>query len=154
MKLKEMDYLDDNIIEKEDFLCGICLQFFENPISCHECQKIFCQSCIDNYINTNYNRFVDPSYFQYKCPYCRLNFKKLKLNPILKNIFDNSKFSCPMKCGKIILYKELPLHYPECIEVPKLFICNICKEEFEIYSEEQINILDGHKFKCNQINEK
>ena len=54
------------ILSRESLICNICDDLLENPYECKSCNNLFCEECINSYINTKdkYRRL-------YFCPLCR-----------------------------------------------------------------------------------
>jgi len=109
-KLKDIYKIDQHIIHEENyeftenlyngterriieiFNCLICLKIVNNPAKCGQCSKFFCGSFIEDAI-LNKNR----------CPNCLCSpFNKDKIDILFKNLLNDSIFTCPMNCGKVI----------------------------------------------------
>ena len=55
----------------EDFICSICTNIFENPISCAHCETVYCKDCYKS-INNN-------------CPNCRKPLKEKDIGRFIRN---------------------------------------------------------------------
>ena len=106
-----------------DLLCYQCENFPLNPISCSECNTIFCKECI------NENN---------KCLNCNSIFKQGEILEDLKNLYSNIKINCKYKecgCDEILSSNELLNHENNCKS--KIGKCTFCNNEFkyeELYS--------------------
>ena len=49
---------------KEDYICAVCTDLLEDPITLKACEHMFCRACIDEVIRTGESR----------CPVCRTRF--------------------------------------------------------------------------------
>ena len=106
-----------------DLLCYQCQNFPLNPISCSECNTIFCKECIDSYN---------------KCLNCNSIFKQGEILDDIKNLYSNIKIKCKYKecgCDEILSSNDLLNHENNC--KLKLGKCTFCNNEFkyeELYS--------------------
>ena len=106
-----------------DLLCYKCQNFPLNPISCSECNTIFCKECIDE---------------NNKCLNCNSIFKKGEISDDIKNLYSNIKINCKYKecgCNEILSSNELLNHENNCKS--KIGKCSFCNNEFkyeELYS--------------------
>ena len=106
-----------------DLLCYQCQNFPLNPISCSECNTIFCKECIDSYN---------------KCLNCNSIFKQGEILDEIKNLYSNIKIKCKYKecgCDEILSSNDLLNHENNC--KLKLGKCTFCNNEFkyeELYS--------------------
>ena len=88
----------------------ICIGVVKNPTNCGECQKPFCTQCLDNI-----------------CPNCQKPLKPTTNLP-LKNIIETISISCPNKCDKIVVYREITKHLSEiCEKRTRNFTCDQCE---------------------------
>ncbi len=100
-----------------DLLCNQCENFPLNPISCSECNTIFCKECI------NENN---------KCLNCNSIFKQGEILEELKNLYSNIKINCKYKecgCDEILSSNELLNHENNCKS--KIGKCTFCNNEFK-----------------------
>ena len=146
----------DNLIDQEnieDFICPICLNILNNPISCSDKKNShsFCKNCIDKYLEENDN-----------CPTCKLKFG-YKINEELYNTLVKLNFICEFKkegCSKIIPYSDYLTHINNCKYYNKQFECLIMKYNYESKSFEKCGYLGNkieieiHFKKCAFINYK
>ena len=146
----------DNLIDQEnieDFICPICLNILNNPISCSDKKNShsFCKNCIDKYLEQNDN-----------CPTCKLKFG-YKINEELYNTLVKLNFICEFKkegCSKIIPYSDYLTHINNCKYYNKQFECLIMKYNYESKSFEKCGYLGNkieieiHFKKCAFINYK
>ena len=86
---------------KDLLICPICLNILIDPVQCNQCNKCFCKSCIDHYVDS-----------RIKCPFRCMNPLYFG-NKFVNNVLSILKFKCKNKCDKIINYDELIKHYEE-----------------------------------------
>jgi hypothetical protein len=71
----------------ENFECNICKLIVFEPVSCKECDKLFCKACIDQWNKP--------------CPLCNKSFKGVPLHKLLKRFLNDILIKeCPLKCGE------------------------------------------------------
>lgn len=63
------DMIKDLPMTDERFVCEICQLLLYDPVSCGECDQLFCKKCIHSWVSKNIN-----------CPHCRKKFKESHLN--------------------------------------------------------------------------
>ncbi|KAM9330989.1 E3 ubiquitin-protein ligase RNF180 [Gastrophryne carolinensis] len=68
---------EENIKEKEGYICAVCLDIYFNPYMCHPCQHIFCELCLRMLAKDN------PS--KTHCPLCRAIIAKVYFQTELSN---------------------------------------------------------------------
>ena len=80
----------------EEALCKICLSLSINPEYCKNCEKIFFNICIKNWLQKSSS-----------CPNCRqYTFEKPPL--ILLNFLSKIRMKCHnSKCNKLLLYGDM-----------------------------------------------
>ena len=88
----------------EDYLCNICLQVLEKPISHLDCGKNFCANCLSQFLSSGSNQ----------CPMCRSEITK---NNTMENVSLNSdiasnQYRC--KCGRYFKYSQYNTHSESC----------------------------------------
>ena len=119
---EEMKNLSENLVVEghsglvKGLLCNSCKKLLYDPVSCAECQDLFCQVCISK-INekssSNSNLCAHSS--------------QINVDKTLKNILNKIKLKCPRSshgCKEILNYEALESHLKEC---PKsLYRCKFC----------------------------
>ena len=111
------------ILPFDTLKCGICDELLESPIECNNCHNLFCEECLDEYLNTKdkYRRI-------YFCPLCRNNknsfSKNGKINNMLEKYKNSDKKLC-VKCHTVIDKEKYEEHTNKC-----WFKCNICHKVF------------------------
>ena len=111
------------ILPLENLKCGICDELLESPIECNNCHNLFCEECLDEYLNTKdkYRRI-------YFCPLCRNKkssfSKNVKINNMIENYKNSDKRLC-VKCQSVIEKEKYNEHINKC-----WFKCNICHKVF------------------------
>ena len=105
----------DELIDQSNFksienisICPLCNGIIINPFVCEKCEKCFCKTCIDKYMDENGKN---------KCPF-NCDKTSFKRSIFLTNILSQLKFKCKNGCDKIIEYQNLEIHYNE--ECPKI----------------------------------
>ena len=155
--LKKQINFDEKGIEKqficeeftgicEELTCTICMNLLYNPISCKNCDNMFCSTCIIEWNKQSTN-----------CP----NHCKFEPKPILftiKNLLDKIKLKCINKnsgCMVVVYYKDFKSHMDNCEYVLCNCICSYCcyKKDFMNHYLNCKNILNimssNSKFYCN-----
>jgi len=111
------------ILPLENLKCGICDELLESPIECNNCHNLFCEECLDEYLNTKdkYRRI-------YFCPLCRNKknsfSKNVKINNMIENYKNSDKRLC-VKCQSVTEKEKYNEHINKC-----WFKCNICHKVF------------------------
>lgn len=141
----------ENIIDADNFKCGICLQLFSDPTTL-SCNHTFCRSCINNWKNKNNT-----------CPLCRKYITDYKSDKKIQNqIYDlvinectncyrSHKIidTCRRKC-KICNFEFNQLTKPYQFKYHFLYKCKIklikeCNTCFKIF---KTNIINEHSSEC------
>lgn len=100
----------ESFADKDNYLCQICLDVLWEPMQCKHCTKLFCGTCIKNYMMTVNNN-------NKKCPSCRVLLQVKKADAYIVNNLCKLKFACPNTrsgCPEIINYEFLSKHNKEC----------------------------------------
>ena len=72
------------------FICLCCINVVYKPVECNQCQKWFCEQCIEQWRQMGHR----------ECMQCKGNFKRSeKLHFSLRNKLHDLKFRCS-KCAK------------------------------------------------------
>ena len=92
-----------------DFQCNICIGLVYSPVECKECQQIFCESCLDDWLRRG----------NQNCPRCQAKLLKSQLNRILKKFLEQTKLKgCPNCDASEMTYEELLTHLQrQCAQV-------------------------------------
>lgn len=131
-------------IPKSSITCSICYDLLENPIQCNSCNNLFCETCINEYINTKdkYRRI-------YYCPLCRNkknNFcENSKINEIIEDIKKSTKRKCP-KCKSIIDQNIFKAHINGCWHK-----CKLCHLLFSTEEKFLTHFSQNSKCKLDKI---
>ena len=100
---KEMSSLnvDSSLLPEEQFLCSICLDVFNEPVST-SCGHNFCIACVTKYWDSN---------DLCQCPLCKETFytrPELRVNTTFREVVENvkrmtdeGKDDCPANPGKV-----------------------------------------------------
>ena len=87
--IKENDYKskeDTDIPNEKLSKCPICFKFiWDNPISCHNCNKDVCRMCFDTMMVNSYVSNND-----LKCPFCRIVVHKVDYESIVDIDVENN----------------------------------------------------------------
>jgi hypothetical protein len=122
-----------NIIDnvRDQFSCVFCLKLVDNPKNCINCEVIFCQKCLEDYLTYND-----------KCPRCEEKPFLTKKSIMLMRILNSSKIQCG-NCPQVFQYDQLDVHSLSCIKANKIYICKKCNAQLPIQNEnELVNHLD------------
>jgi hypothetical protein len=123
--------IDSNI--RDEFRCLICVKLVNNPNHCLNCEEIFCQKCLEDYLKYNYD----------KCPHCqKMRFLTKKSIKLMK-IINSSNIKCP-NCPEVIRYEQFNDHSSKC----KFYICKKCNIQLPVQNE---NELVNHLNECFDI---
>jgi protein-L-isoaspartate(D-aspartate) O-methyltransferase len=117
-----------------DITCQICLNIVQPPpISCASCFKMFCKTCIDNWVRISKRCPNNHNYVEFK-------------NILAINMLSKFSFACSIKdCGKQILYEDYFEHLNKCDYGS--YQCSACK-----LIATKLNIIN-HVNICDQIEE-
>ena len=116
-------------------VCGICLNLLWKPVSCSNCQSLFCNLCITKWLNED-NR---------TCPN-RCIFVKMNTPPVVNQYLSDLEVKCKNEskgCKSIVGYDQLEKHEKEC-EFRDEF-CKGCHQSFIYIS------LHNHEENCAYI---
>lgn len=116
-----MTFDPDKVINKDVFLaikdeitCTICMMILDNPKQCTQCQNLFCNKCIIDWIEKKNS-----------CPYKCLDFKLGDAGRIVRNMLSKIDFKCSV-CEQSIDYDKYDQHTKTC--KPKTYKdCPICE---------------------------
>jgi len=144
IQLENIFISEDLIIEdkfKFDFLnCKICYSVVRDPVSCNQCEDLFCFFCMDFCLEK-----------KNKCPHCRdFPFNERKINKNIKNILNEISIKCPLFCGEILKYKNLENHLEICTSRPKFYTCNSCCQTIKVENND-LKDLKTHYDECPNI---
>ncbi|XP_041840969.1 E3 ubiquitin-protein ligase TRIM39-like [Melanotaenia boesemani] len=111
-----------SVLSEEQFLCIICLDSFNNPVSI-PCGHNFCLDCIEHFWNTRHNS---------ECPLCKEAFQRrpeLRVNVGLKDITEHFKRSLREKPAN----KPVPpkRHFTRQSFTSEDIPCDVCHENKE-----------------------
>ena len=94
------EHIHSITIIDDRFCCEICSLIIWDPVSCSECDQLYCEKCIDDWIKKSKD-----------CPHCRKIFTKTNLNRYVKNMLYEVKLTCPSdECKKEIKYGDMITH--------------------------------------------
>lgn len=124
MKKKEFGLDKSRLIDQtsfvEEVICDICKNILLEPISCSECQHIFCSSCINHWMERKQQNI---------CIY-RCDFSKKQVPPVMIQLLRKLKLKCKYSengCQEQIDYDFLAEHEKNCEYHKKK--CHGCKEK-------------------------
>ncbi len=148
VRLENVFISEDLILDNKfnfDFLnCKLCYSVIRDPVSCNQCEDLFCSFCIDICLDKK-NR----------CPHCRdIPFNERKINKNINNILNDIAIKCPLLCGEVFKYKNLHNHLEICSSRPKLYTCNYCCVGIRVENNDLVNLISHNeecpniKFKC------
>lgn len=104
--------------------CEICNSTIKNAVRCLKCQKYFCKSCIEEWINKNKENNQGKS----SCPNCRTDNFDYADYPELDDLINSSSMMKCQKCKRIYFKKEeFHSHLIICSQIK----CIICHEIFK-----------------------
>jgi hypothetical protein len=140
MKFDEENYIGENKEDTREFTCLFCLYIVKQPISCNNCDNLFCKKCIDEHLKRSK-----------ECPQCRTEFIQKPINRLISGILQRLQFYCPLKCKTIISQETMHIHLPKCnnLERLKCLHCNIIMQYDYTLTEEQN--YDIHKKDCSLL---
>ena len=118
--LDEGFLLNKEIKNTNSLICSICLGIARTKTTtCSECEKAFCNKCIDEHLLKS----------QF-CPCCRKKFIK-KNCKYLNQLLESLLFTCPLKCGESVGYNEIEKHFQICENNRKKYKCSLCGKVLE-----------------------
>jgi WD40 repeat protein len=120
-----------------ELLCQICLCLVLDPLSCQNCDSIYCSKCIKQY-----------SRYSGLCPNrCRLVLKPV--NRIVKNMINQIKIKCIFffkGCKEILNHEKFENHINTCEFGPYLCLAKNC------YSVDILSKMTSHTKFCEYFN--
>jgi hypothetical protein len=148
--MEEKINLEEYVISKDKLVeahyCGICKSILLNPVSCANCESLFCQSCIKDFVFNNNSCFTKNCMFSENklsklamkildyINFCCMNYKDgceatLSYSQFLAHIqnCDYRYVKCNF-CETKLMNKELAQHILECDFA--IIICEICSAKF------------------------
>ncbi|CAF0839973.1 unnamed protein product [Adineta steineri] len=134
---RERIIINKNSSLLNDCFCSICWCLLWKPCSCSSCQNLFCNECIQTWLNISSST----------CPLCRLSYNEksppLSIHSILAQISIRCRNSS-LGCTEILLYDLLEQH--ECIDCHfRTKKCRLCEQIILIKD------IDQHKNICKPI---
>ena len=145
IKISETKFDEENYIgeDKEDireFNCLFCLFIVKQPISCGNCDTLFCTKCIEDHLKRSK-----------ECPQCRKAFTHKSINRIISGILQRLQFYCPLKCKTVLTQESIYVHLPKCknLERIKCLHCNTIMQYDHSLTEE--DNYDLHKKDCSLL---
>ncbi len=148
---KDKIFDEDSIIKNKPiddfFICCICSNIAIDPVKCSHCEKLNCNSCIEDWLKRNPNQ---------NCISCRNEYKKLDIGRNEMNIIKNIILKCPFDCEVVFPYEKLDKHISnDCEKIRKKFTCDLCYESFIVENncQDEITIHDNNckkiKYECS-----
>ncbi|CDW85427.1 wd-40 repeat protein [Stylonychia lemnae] len=140
--------------------CPICLQIVYNPVECSNCQKCFCEDCVNSWLQRDrydscplckqklvpkqihrfVRQFIEDTLFEgCKNELCEQQGRKIKYSDLLKHYqyqCEEVKVSCPLQCGSQYLRKQKKLHIDQCTKIN--YQCRQCGCNKSILEEKQV----------------
>ncbi|CAF1346087.1 unnamed protein product [Didymodactylos carnosus] len=135
------DGIDSDRIVNTAFLddyhkCQICHSVLWKPVACKTCEKPYCKTCIDKWLNGKIEK---------TCPN-RCKYEERNCSPLTSTLLAKLEISCIYKtdgCKQILLYDSLERHENQCDYQGKE--CFGCKQ---LYPK---NFLRQHEQQCDMI---
>lgn len=139
-KFDEDNYVGDNKEDIREFNCLFCLFIVKDPISCSNCETLFCNKCLEDHLKRSKI-----------CPQCRNEYKPKPINRIISGILQRSQFYCPLKCKTVLSQDTMYIHLPKCknLERIKCLHCNTTMQYDHSLTEEEN--YDKHKKDCSLL---
>ncbi|XP_018097028.1 E3 ubiquitin-protein ligase RNF180 isoform X2 [Xenopus laevis] len=98
------DEENEHIMEKESYICAVCLDIYFNPYMCNPCQHIFCEPCLRMIAKDNPTKTL--------CPLCRTTIARVcfqsDLNKSSLAFFPN-EYLKRKECFQRANYSKWPL---------------------------------------------
>ncbi|KAE8636218.1 hypothetical protein XENTR_v10002892 [Xenopus tropicalis] len=98
------DEENEHIMEKESYICAVCLDVYFNPYMCNPCQHIFCEPCLRTIAKDNPTKTL--------CPLCRATIARVcfqsELNKTSLAFFPN-EYLKRKECFQKTNYSKWPL---------------------------------------------
>ena len=86
----------------DEFLCIICLNLVNSPKICSNCDKLFCEDCLEKWFDVNSTD---------KCANCLDKFVAAKIQRIIIEILNKFEINCPaIPCSSKISNENLNNH--------------------------------------------
>ncbi|CAG2163734.1 unnamed protein product [Oppiella nova] len=121
--------------ELDQFICGICLEVFVNPVVTQCCQQSYCSECIQWWLSDHNT-----------CPNDRTQLGREGIGPAPRfviNLLNNMKVKCDFYvngCQSVVKLSELAQHVRDC-DYDESRRCRTC--HFTIDSDCQHNCVDN-----------
>ncbi|KAH7644497.1 e3 ubiquitin-protein ligase nrdp1-like [Dermatophagoides farinae] len=136
----------------DEFLCPICLDVLDNPVYLPNCDHVFCNECIKNWMMMNKSQ---------TCPMDRKPSDPNQFQQPLRsfcNLLNRLNIRCQYKtCNRFIKLSELQQHEQNCFQNPdnlnKEIICPDCDSRIKI-TENGHNCLDHLKSMMEKLTTK
>jgi len=124
-----------------DFICSVCTELVEHPITLVKCQHSFCHTCINGVIAAAGG--IEAT----SCPDCRKPFEPTDLvEPyrIMKQVMSRIQLACPYpECNYIVTYDNFTRHLEKCDSAPSAIeACEYCSAGYHRNNHEQ------HQWEC------
>ena len=145
--------IDTNLITKttndfaSDFICSVCKDLLEIPVTLVKCQHSFCRECLNRL--SRLNRFKSAGQVEaVNCPDCQTEFSPTNdiVEPyrIMKQVMSRIQLTCPYaECDAIVGYDDFNLHLEHCDSAPTAIeTCAHCTNEYQKTDAEK------HKGEC------
>lgn len=99
-----------------EFICSICQDVFDEPVSLVECEHLFCKSCISSVRKNEDGQIL--------CPLCKVEIHKEPKQPhrFMLNLWKELKLKCKWHkegCQKELTVEENSKHTEECEHNPE-----------------------------------
>ncbi|CAF3607475.1 unnamed protein product [Rotaria sordida] len=101
----DRDQIVDGHLLPDEYFCPICRCLLWNPRSCASCQHLFCQKCIQTWLEYSKNDKT--------CPFrCQL-YDERRCPPSFHSLLSRVKIHCrnaPFGCSEVLAYDSLERH--------------------------------------------
>ena len=118
----DRDRIVDDHLVPDEYFCPICQYLLWKPRSCSSCQHLFCQKCIQTWIENTNN--VN------KCPFRCQSYEERRCPPYVQSLLSRLNIRCrnsSFGCTEILSYDNLEHHENvECKYLSKT--CSECKQ--------------------------
>jgi len=118
-----------------DFICSICKDLMDIPVTVVKCQHSFCRECLNRL--SRLNRFKSAGQVEaVNCPDCQTEFSPTNdiVEPyrIMKQVMSRIQLTCPYaKCNAVVGYDDFNLHLEHCDSAPSAIqTCAHCTNEY------------------------
>ncbi|XP_054161371.1 E3 ubiquitin-protein ligase NRDP1-like [Oppia nitens] len=100
-------------VQKDDFMCGVCLGILNNPFAAKCCKQLYCYDCIREWLSCSTT-----------CPYDRslMHISDLKRSDTVADQMQDLVIHCeyePYGCDHTMPLKDLSQHMNNCIYDPE-----------------------------------